>query len=151
MLRSVRIYRLLNFVLCLLLATPLLAQDDRTEERLTMVKEQIESYGIRHQATLNAMRTVPRHLFVPDEMVSLAYKDRPLPIGYGQTISQPLMVAIMTEYMDPGPGLKVLEIGTGSGYQAAILAATGARVFTIEIIPELAKSAEQRLQKLGYN
>ncbi len=150
MLFSGRISRLLIIILCLLLTTPLLAKDDRTEERLTMVKEQIESYGIRHQATLDAMRTVPRHLFVPDKMVPLAYKDRPLPIGYGQTISQPLMVAIMTEHVAPGPGLKVLEIGTGSGYQAAILAATGARVFTIEIIPELAKSSEQRLQKLGY-
>jgi protein-L-isoaspartate(D-aspartate) O-methyltransferase len=96
------------------------------------------------------MRSVPRHLFVPPEQRPYAYRDRPLPIGHGQTISQPFMVAYMTELVSPGPGRKVLEIGTGSGYQAAVLAAAGAEVFSIEIIPQLAEAAGKRLDDLGY-
>jgi protein-L-isoaspartate(D-aspartate) O-methyltransferase len=115
-----------------------------------MVEEQIVARGIKEQKTLAAMRLVPRHLFVPAAMDAYAYEDRPLPIGYGQTISQPFIVAFMTEIIEPGPGRKILEIGTGSGYQAAVLAATGADVYTIEIIPELAEVAAKRLKKLGY-
>lgn len=126
------------------------AADDRTADRETMVEEQIVARGIKEQKTLAAMRFVPRHLFVPAAMDAYAYEDRPLPIGYGQTISQPFIVAFMTEIIEPGPGRKILEIGTGSGYQAAVLAATGADVYTIEIIPELAEAAAKRLEKLGY-
>lgn len=142
------------FMISLSLILPLwacsVAADDRASDRESMVKEQIIARGVKDPATLAAMRIVPRHLFVPTAMAPLAYHDRPLPIGYGQTISQPLIVAYMTEIMKPGPGRKILEIGTGSGYQAAVLAATGADVYTIEIIPKLAESAAERLKKLGY-
>ena len=126
------------------------AGGDRAWERDAMVAEQIVARGVKDQATLAAMREVPRHKFVPPGQSSFAYDDRPLPIGHGQTISQPFIVAYMTEVIQPGPNKKILEVGTGSGYQAAILAATGAEVFTIEIIPELADSAAERLRELGY-
>lgn len=96
------------------------------------------------------MLTVPRHLFVPGEIAQYAYLDRPLPIGNDQTISQPYMVAVMTELLDPKPGHRVLEVGTGSGYQAAILAGLVADVYTIEIVPPLARQAAKRLADLGY-
>jgi protein-L-isoaspartate(D-aspartate) O-methyltransferase len=96
------------------------------------------------------MRSVPRHLFVPPSWIDDAYDDRPLPIGYGQTISQPYIVAYMTELVKPRRGQRVLEIGTGSGYQAAVLAAIVDSVFTIEIITELAKPGAERLKTLGY-
>jgi protein-L-isoaspartate(D-aspartate) O-methyltransferase len=96
------------------------------------------------------MRKVPRHLFVPKEYQDEAYNDYPLPIGYGQTISQPYIVAYMTEVIKPERRMKALEIGTGSGYQAAILAEIVEKVYTIEIVPELAKESEERLKKLGY-
>ena len=115
-----------------------------------MVRTQIKSRGISDPATLQAMGSVPRHLFVPKDRVPYAYDDRPLPIGYGQTISQPYIVAYMTEIVQPKPRQRVLEIGTGSGYQAAVLAETGVSVYTVEIIPELAKSASERLRRLGY-
>jgi protein-L-isoaspartate(D-aspartate) O-methyltransferase len=99
---------------------------------------------------MEAMRQVPRHEFVPEAQKPYAYENRPLPIGYGQTISQPYIVAIMTDLADAAPGKSALEVGTGSGYQAAILAACGAQVFTMEIIPELAQEAKGRLQRLGY-
>jgi protein-L-isoaspartate(D-aspartate) O-methyltransferase len=124
--------------------------DPRTAERLQMVERSIASGGIRDQATLQAMRTVPRHEFVPPGLADAAYENRPLPIGLGQTISQPYIVAYQTEVIQPREGLKVLEVGTGSGYQAAVLAAAGARVYTMEIFAELASSATQRLQRLGY-
>jgi protein-L-isoaspartate(D-aspartate) O-methyltransferase len=126
------------------------AGNKRAEERETMVTEQIVARGVKDPLTLAAMREVPRHKFVPQGQTFFAYNDRPLPIGHGQTISQPFIVAYMTEIIQPGPGKKILEIGTGSGYQAAILAATGAEVYTIEIIPALASSAAKRLQELGY-
>jgi protein-L-isoaspartate(D-aspartate) O-methyltransferase len=126
------------------------AVDTRVGERETMVSEQITARGIKDSTTLAALREVPRHAFVPEELSRSAYDDRPLPIGYGQTISQPFIVAYMTEIVHPGPGRRILEIGTGSGYQAAVLAATGAEVFSIEIIPELAQTARQRLLRLGY-
>jgi protein-L-isoaspartate(D-aspartate) O-methyltransferase len=96
------------------------------------------------------MRTVPRHRFVPDALINQAYADHPLPIGYGQTISQPYIVALMTDALRLKPGERVLEIGTGSGYQAAVLAELGVDVYTIEIIPELAEEAEARLAEEGY-
>jgi protein-L-isoaspartate(D-aspartate) O-methyltransferase len=98
---------------------------------------------------LNAMRIVPRHEFVPDSVRHEAYADRPLPIGYGQTISQPFIVALMTDLLQVGPNDVVLEVGTGSGYQAAVLARIVRKVYTIEIVPALAEAAEQRLQRLG--
>ncbi len=124
--------------------------DDRAKERLTMVQEQIAARGVKDLVTLQALKQVPRHRFVPADQSRYAYADRPLPIGHGQTISQPFIVGYMTEIIHPGPGKKILEVGTGSGYQAAVLAATGAEVYSIEIIPDLAASATARLQQLGY-
>ncbi len=99
---------------------------------------------------LEAMARVPRHLFVPEKLRRYAYENRPLPIGFGQTISQPYIVALMTDLVEPAPGRIVLEVGTGSGYQAALLADLGMRVYTMEIIEPLAEAATARLEKLGY-
>jgi protein-L-isoaspartate(D-aspartate) O-methyltransferase len=116
-----------------------------------MVTQTIQGRGITDPNVLRAMRSVLRHEFVPDEYLDLAYADRPLPIGYGQTISQPYIVAWMTELLELQPGARVLEIGTGSGYQAAVLAELpGVEVYTIEIVPQLAEQAQQRLVRLGY-
>jgi protein-L-isoaspartate(D-aspartate) O-methyltransferase len=126
-------------------------QDDKyTLLRKDMVNNQIVKNGIRNQLTLKAMLKVPRHRFVPSSLMNRAYEDNPLPIGYNQTISQPFIVAFMTELAKPAKWKKVLEIGTGSGYQAAILAEIVDTVYTIEIIPELAKEAAARLKTLGY-
>jgi len=125
-------------------------EDKYGEVRDEMVTEQIKNRGITNQPTLDAMKKVPRHKFVPRDLIENAYDDRPLPIGYGQTISQPYIVAYMTEVIDPKPGQKVLEIGTGSGYQAAVLAEIVDSVFTIEIITELFNSSQKRLKELGY-
>ena len=120
-------------------------------QRERMVIETIERRGITDQDVLDAMRAVPRHTFVPEREQSHAYGDYPLPIGYGQTISQPYIVALMTELLELRSGDKVLEIGTGSGYQAAVLAEIpGIEIYTIEIVPELADSACERLESLGY-
>jgi protein-L-isoaspartate(D-aspartate) O-methyltransferase len=119
--------------------------------RNKMVADQIENRGISDPSLLKAMRKVPRHLFVSPDYGDDAYGDHPLPISYGQTISQPYIVAYMTEVANPSKDKKALEIGTGSGYQAAILAETVGSVYTIEIIPELSKEAELLLKKLGYN
>ncbi len=121
------------------------------DKRNNMVDQQIANRGIKDNAVLDAMRKVPRHEFVPQEYIHQAYDDHPLPIGYGQTISQPYIVALMTEVLQVKPGQRVLEIGTGSGYQAAILAELDAEVYTIEIIPELAEQAKARLEHLGYS
>ncbi len=119
--------------------------------RLRMVEETIVARGVSDPDVLRAMRTVPRHLFVPERYRDRAYEDRPLPIGYGQTISQPYVVAWMTELLELKPGERVLEIGTGSGYQAAVLAELGfVEVYSIEILPELAREAAERLRRLGY-
>lgn len=118
--------------------------------REKMVLEQIERRGINDKNVLEAMKKVPRHLFVPEEYRNEAYEDYPLPIGEGQTISQPYIVAKMTELLEIKKGEKVLEIGTGSGYQAAILAEMGAKVYTIEILPKLAENAKKTLLSLGY-
>jgi len=120
------------------------------DRRLAMVERQIEARGIEDPEVLRAMRQVPRHLFVPDEEVSRAYNDHALPIGWGQTISQPFIVAYMTELLDLEPGDRILEVGTGSGYQAAVLADIIDEVYSIEIIAELAAAARERLDALGY-
>jgi protein-L-isoaspartate(D-aspartate) O-methyltransferase len=115
-----------------------------------MVETQLRRRGIRDERVLEAMRLVPRHEFVPPESVSAAYEDRPLPIGEYETISQPYIVAAMTEAVQAGPGDKTLEIGTGSGYQAAILAHLGATIYTMERNAGLAEKARERLRRLGY-
>ena len=120
-------------------------------DRNKMVKEQIIDRGVTDIATIKAMRKVPRHLFVPKELINNAYEDRPLPIGYNQTISQPFIVAFMTEVSKPEKIKRVLEIGTGSGYQAAVLAEIVDTVYTIEIISELATEVATKLKSLGYN
>lgn len=121
------------------------------EERLSMVAKQIESRGIKDVRVLEAMRKVPRHVFVPENMRKFAYNDEPLPIGKGQTISQPYIVAYMSEVLELASEHKVLEIGTGSGYQAAVLAEIVKDVFTVEIIDELSKNAQRVLKAEGYN
>jgi protein-L-isoaspartate(D-aspartate) O-methyltransferase len=126
-------------------------QADKFESiRHRMVKTQIVARGVSNAAVIEAMKKVPRHLFIPKEYEDEAYNDYPLPIGHGQTISQPYIVAYMTEVLKPGSKMKALEIGTGSGYQAAILAEIVDKVYTIEIVPELAKEATERLKSLGY-
>ncbi|HEY0944276.1 MAG TPA: protein-L-isoaspartate(D-aspartate) O-methyltransferase [Opitutaceae bacterium] len=119
------------------------------ERRRAMVDEQIEARGVTDRAVLQAMQAVPRHRFVPDSLQRLAYADTALPIGHGQTISQPFIVAFMTEALRPDRDLKVLEIGTGSGYQAAVLAELCDEVWTIEIVPALAERARRTLSALG--
>jgi protein-L-isoaspartate(D-aspartate) O-methyltransferase len=127
------------------------ATDEFAAARARMVEEQIEARGIAAPRVLEAMRKVPRQEFVPESQRSRAYDDGPLPIGEGQTISQPYIVALMTELAAPGPGAKVLEVGTGSGYQAAVLAACGAEVWSIEIVDPLARRAERDLARLGFD
>jgi protein-L-isoaspartate(D-aspartate) O-methyltransferase len=126
-------------------------QDDKyLKTRDDMVTKQVEDRGIKNQLTLDALRKVPRHKFVPPNLIDRAYADGPLPIGYGQTISQPYIVAYMTAAIDPKKEFKVLEIGTGSGYQAAVLSEIVSEVYTIEIITELYNSASERLRRTGY-
>ena len=154
-----------TLVLVAVLAAPALvapgrAQDSRAEERAAMI-ETIEGYardapgtvegGKLDPAVLQAMRTVPRHEFVPEDVRAQAYEDRPVPIGYGQTISQPFIVALMTDLLDLQLDDKVLEIGTGSGYQAAILSPLAGQVYSIEIVPELGATAKSVLERLGYS
>lgn len=123
---------------------------DRQAERDRMVAEQLIRRGIANPAVLEAMRRVPRHRFVPEEAQAEAYSDGPLAIGYGQTISQPYIVALMTELLELTPSETVLEIGTGSGYQTAILSQLARQVYTIEIVPELAERARAIFEELGY-
>jgi protein-L-isoaspartate(D-aspartate) O-methyltransferase len=123
---------------------------DWTALREGMVKEQIEARGVKNARVLEAMRRVPRHRFVPESARRSAYQDRPLPIGHRQTISQPYIVAVMTELLDPQPGDRVLEVGTGSGYQAAVLSGLVEKIYSIEIIPELAETARTTLAGGGY-
>jgi len=115
-----------------------------------MVEDDLKGRDVTDPAVLDAMATVPRHEFVPPESRDQAYADHPLPIGYGQTISQPYMVALMTQLLQLTPEARVLEVGTGSGYQAAVLAEITDNVFSVEIIPELAAEARERLDRLGY-
>jgi protein-L-isoaspartate(D-aspartate) O-methyltransferase len=134
----------------LLFYFPLSGQNKFEQQRVDMVNQQIIARGIRDKNTLNAMNTVERHLFVSGSYQGNAYEDRPLPIGYGQTISQPYIVAYMTELLNVMEGHTVLEIGTGSGYQAAVLSKIVKQVYTIEIVDELGKEAKERLKTLGY-
>ena len=145
----------------LLAAAPsAVAVDSYSADRLDMVRT-IEAIArevgggatpsVLRDDVLDAMRRTPRHAFVPEDLRDLAYADRPLPIGYGQTISQPYIVALMTDLLRLPPGGRVLEIGTGSGYQAAVLAELGHDVYTIEIVPALAQQAAKRLSELGYD
>lgn len=147
-----------GFFKCLVLALFVAASCDRTQApvagfaraRERMVMEQLMPRGIHEERVLAAMSKVPREEFVPEDLRAVSYTDQPLPIGHGQTISQPFIVAFMTEELGLQPTDRVLEIGTGSGYQAAILAELVAEVYSIEIIEPLAKTAEATLQRLGY-
>jgi len=123
---------------------------DFRRNRERMVREQIEARGVRDPAVLRAMRKIPRHLFMDEALIPQAYGDHALPIGQGQTISQPYIVAWMTELLQVEPGMRVLEIGTGSGYQTAILAALGAAVFSVERVRELAAQARARLAAMRF-
>jgi protein-L-isoaspartate(D-aspartate) O-methyltransferase len=131
-------------------ATTVDPEAQRTAARQRMVASQIEDRGVRDPRVLSAMRKVARHLFVPDAFVAEAYDDHPLAIGHGQTISQPYIVGFMTEALGLRGGETVLEVGTGSGYQAAVLAEIAAKVLTIEIVEPLASEARERLARLGY-
>ena len=134
------------------LAPPLaLAQGDEAAQRRRMVAEQVAGRGLDDPGVLAAMAEVPRHLFVPDADLATAYADRPLAIGYGQTVSQPYVVALMTSLAGIGPGDRVLEIGTGSGYHTAVLSRVAGRVYSIEIIEPMARDAARRLRRLGYD
>lgn len=155
------------FAILVLLASSCVKHDEKTKAELEglsesqqkdeyyllrerMVTEQIVARNVKDKKVLSAMLKVPRHEFVPENLKRFAYEDRPLPIGEDQTISQPYIVALMTELLALKGDERVLEIGTGSGYQAAILAEIAKEVYTIEIIPSLARSAEERLKRLGY-
>jgi protein-L-isoaspartate(D-aspartate) O-methyltransferase len=138
------------FILVILLPLVSCAQTYQGE-RDKMVEYQIERRGIKDPAVIKAMKVVKRHMFVPEKYQNKAYSDRPLPIGHGQTISQPYIVALMTELLNLEEGDKVLEIGTGSGYQAAVLSHITSNVYTIEIVEELANKAKETLQNQGYN
>ncbi len=126
------------------------SQPTYVDDRLRMVKNQLKGRDITDEQVLEAFRKVPRHLFVPEEMRDRAYADYPLPIGEGQTISQPYIVALMTQSLNLQKDDKVLEIGTGSGYQTAILAELGGQVYTIEVFESLSRNAQAILEKLGY-
>ena len=137
--------------LILLFFIPYTQQDRYEQQREKMVRQHLATRGITDANTLKAMRSVERHQLVPRNMQKYAYEDRPLPIGKGQTISQPFIVAYMTQAIKPKAGMKVLEIGTGSGYQAAVLAEIVDEVYTIETVESLAESAKKNLSKMGYD
>jgi protein-L-isoaspartate(D-aspartate) O-methyltransferase len=126
-------------------------QDAFATQRRAMVENQIRSRGINHEGVIRAMLDVPRHEFVPERYRQEAYEDTPLPIGLDQTISQPVIVAMMSELVNPKPDHRVLEVGTGSGYQAAVISRLVSEVYTIEIIPEHARTAAERLRRLGFS
>jgi protein-L-isoaspartate(D-aspartate) O-methyltransferase len=151
----------LTYVFCLFFSTFLLdptryesqaaePKNRFTEARRRMIERDLRGRGIKDERVLAAMESVPRHLFVPEKWRASAYDDRPLPIGEGQTISQPYIVAFMTELLELQEGQKVLEVGTGSGYQTAVLARLGVEVFSIEIVPALGERASKILSQLGY-
>lgn len=147
---------LITPLLLLLISCPLNAGEEEKPDpfqkaRERMVRKQIEDRGVEDKAVLEAMRSVPRHRMVPKDLEKRAYADRPLPIGHGQTISQPYIVGLMTELLQLKPDDRVLEIGTGSGYQAAVLAEIVDKVVTIEIISSLAARAKATLGELGYD
>lgn len=124
--------------------------DPYAEKRFEMVENQIIARGVQNGRVIQAMLRVPRHEFVSEGMRASSYNDGPLPIGEGQTISQPYIVALMTELVAPAPGKKILEVGTGSGYQSAVLAESGCELYTVEIVEPLAKKARDILESLGY-
>lgn len=135
-----------------IIETPVIESDIFSLARAELVADAVRRQNLENEDVINALGAVPRHLFVPAEYEEIAYEDQPLPIGYGQTISQPSLVARMTEFLELEPGDKVLEIGTGSGYQAAILAELGyVEVYSIEIVPELATRSSEILKLLGYD
>jgi protein-L-isoaspartate(D-aspartate) O-methyltransferase len=143
-------------VICILSLIPFLlplnsSAIDFKHEREKLVRRHIIGEGITDPATIRSMRTVPREEFVPTEQIKFAYDNRPLPIGYGQTISQPTVVALMTEILELEVGDRVLEIGTGSGYQAAVLSQIVEEVYTVEIIKPLGLQAQERFTRLGYD
>jgi len=143
------------FFFCLTAVVPVVSaagnsDSDFAKQRRQMVTRQLRGRDITDVAVLGAMDAVPRHLFVPANIREFSYEDRPLSIGHGQTISQPYIVALMSQLLTLESGDRVLEIGTGSGYQAAVLAEMGAEVFTVEIVPELARRAEKLLDELSY-
>jgi len=142
----------LTVILILVVFQPVCVKCERSffELRSQMVERQIKARGVKNKRVLDAMLKVERHKFVPEKYQESSYEDCPLPIGHGQTISQPYIVALMTELIEPSQEDKVLEIGTGSGYQAAVLAELCKEVYTIEIIPELGLKAEKILRELGY-
>ncbi len=146
--RKILIFLFLSLVS--LFIHPSFSEDEFTQKRKEMVENQIIARGVKDKKVIGAMLKVERHLFVPRHLRGLAYRDSPLPIGENQTISQPYIVALMTEVLNLKPDDKVLEIGTGSGYQAAILAEIVKEVYTIEILPKLAENAERLLKDLGY-
>lgn len=131
-------------------APPAASEKEFAKERKMLVEQHIENRGVKDPRVLRAMRTVPRHEFVPRQFRDQAYADHPLSIGYGATISQPYIVAAMTELMDVKAASKVLEIGTGSGYQAAVLSMLANEIYSMEIVPELARAASATLKELGY-
>jgi len=133
------------------LLNPSMTKKDWATLRKLMVENQLRARGIKDERVLQAMAKVPRHLFVPPDSQEFAYSDEPLPIGEGQTISQPYIVAYMTEAIQPEKWKRVLEIGTGSGYQAAVLAELVKEVYTVEVIPSLAEKARELLESLGYD
>ena len=139
---------LLLVIVCGLLSWNTLQAVDYHAQREQMVRRQIAGRGVSDTRVLAAMRRVPRHLFVPEAQRAYAYQDRPLPIGYGQTISQPYIVALMTELLQPQPGHRILEIGTGSGYQAAVLSHLVGSVYTVEIVADLHKRSKTVLTSL---
>ena len=128
-----------------------MTQEELAQQREQMVETQLKSRDIHNDLVLEAMKKVPRHLFMPASVRQYAYIDSPVPIGQGQTISQPYIVGLMTQTVDPKPGDRALEVGTGSGYQAAVLGELVQEVYTIEIIPDLAERAEKALAELGYD
>jgi protein-L-isoaspartate(D-aspartate) O-methyltransferase len=147
----------IGLILCLIFAldifflmSPVMASDPYLQKRIQMVQKDIQGRGVKDPKVLEAMGKIPRHLFVDESFKEKAYADHPLPIGEGQTISQPYVVALMTEALRLRPEDRVLEIGTGSGYQAAVLADIVKEVYTIEIRKPLAESASKRLQELDY-
>ena len=148
-----RYFRRTVWIFSFTIASLIFAQNDKDYEELrkAMVKTQIESRGVKDEDVLSVMRDVPRHLFIDESLWPKAYSDGPLPIGHGQTISQPYIVAFMTELLRPDTHHMVLEIGTGSGYQAAVLAKLVHHVYTIEIVPELGRNAKAALKRLGYD
>ncbi len=139
------------FLFIFLLAAGTSGGDRYAGKRWEMVESQIIARGIRNSAVIRAMLNVRRHEFIPEELRDEAYSDNPLPVGKGQTISQPYIVALMSELLNPVPGMKILEVGTGSGYQSAVLAETGCDLYTVEIVEDLAKRARLILENLGYS